>query len=265
MEFEFKPQVDSLDNVPENFRVFYEEGDNGFALRDDPSVKTAVASITGLGKSLKAARGERDNLKGQAVDLSPLSEYGATPEEIAEGIQAKLQESAKGKKTQEDFLRQVEKVKADLGAEYGQKIEAEQTRAEALKNQLHSILVTGEARSALAEAGAIDADLALPFLAQQVKVAEEDGKFQVMVVDQAGDPRYSGTTGAPMSVRELVGEMKGQEKFGPLFKSDQRSGSGAPANGQRRAAPTRGRDEMSSREKIAAGLRKGQATRAGQD
>lgn len=264
MEFQFQPTVENIESVPQDFRGLYAEAEGGgYALRsDDEGVKSAVSAITGLSKALKVARTEAQGWKGKSVDLSALAEYGDSPEAILEGFQEKLAEATKGKKSQEDFLRQIEKVKADLGAEYGQKIEAEKQRSEALKNQLHGILVTGEARSALAEAGAIDADLALPFLTQQVKVAEEDGKFQVMVVDQAGDPRYSGVTGAPMSVKELVAEMKGQEKFGPLFKSESRSGSGAPANGQRRA-PSRPTSELSATDKIAQGLAKGQATRAG--
>jgi hypothetical protein len=261
MEFQFNPTVETLDNVPQDFRGLYAESESGgYQLRsDDEGVKSAVSAITGLAKSLKAARAEAQGWKGKSVDLGQLAEYGETPEAILEAFNEKLNEAVKGKKTQEDFLRQVEKVKSDLGAEYAQKIEAEQARAEALKNQLHGILVTGEARSALAEAGAIDADLALPFLSQQVRVAEEDGKFQVLVVDQAGDPRYSGVTGAPMSVKELVMEMKGQEKFGPLFKSESKSGAGTPAAGQRRA-PAPGGENMSSTDKIAAGLAKGQAT-----
>jgi len=265
MEFEFKPTVENIDSVPQDFRGLYAEQDGGgFALRsDDDGVKSAVSAISGLAKSLKVARAEAQGWKGKAVDLGNLSEYGESPEQILEAFNEKLADASKGKKTQEDFLRQVEKVKADLGAEYGQKIEAEQQRAQALTNQLHGILVTGEARSALAEAGAIDADLALPFLSQQIKVAEENGKFQVMVVDQAGDPRYSGTTGAPMSVNELVLEMKGQEKYGPLFRSENKSGGGTPAEGQRRQV-TKSAGDMSSTDKIASGLAKGQARRAGQ-
>jgi len=266
MEFQFIPEVASLDAVPQDFQGLYSEGEGGkYVLRtDDDGVKSAVSAITGLSKALKVARAEAQGWKGKSVDLSALAEYGDTPESILEGFQNTLAEATKGKKTQEDFQRQVEKIKSDLGSEYAQKIEAEQKRAEALKNQLHSILVTGEARSALAEAGAIDTDLALPFLTQQVKVSEEDGKFQVMVVDHAGDPRYSGVTGAPMSVKELVAEMKGQEKFGPLFKSDQRSGGGTkPDVGRRQTQAPRGGDDLSSTGKIAQGLQKGLAKKAG--
>ena len=264
MEFQFNPTVENLDSVPQDFRGLYAEADGGgFALRsDDDGVKSAVSAITGLAKSLKVARAEAQGWKGKAVDLGALAEYGETPEQILEGFQAALAEAAKGKKTQEDFQRQVEKIKTDLGSEFAQKIEAEQKRAEALQAQLYNHLVTSEARTALAEAGAIDSDLALPFLTQQVKVSEEEGKFLVTVVDQAGDPRYSGTTGAPMSVKELVAEMKGQEKYGPLFKSESRSGAGTPADGQRRA-PQRQTEDLSSTQKIARGLEKGLAKKAG--
>jgi len=260
MEFQFNPTVENIDSVPQDFRGLYAENEGGgYTLRsEDEGVKSAVSAITGLAKSLKVARAEAQGWKGKSVDLSALAEYGDSPEAILEGFQATLADASKGKKTQEDFLRQIEKVKADLGNEYSQKVQAEQQRAEALKNQLYNHLVTSEARAALAEAGAIDADLALPFLSQQVKVSEESGQFAVNVVDQAGDPRYSGVTGAPMSVNELVKEMKATEKFGPLFKSDQKSGSGAPAEGQRRA-PARNQADMSPTDKIAAGLAKGQA------
>lgn len=265
MEFQFEPTVDNIDKVPQDFRGLYTEAEDGsgYTLRaDDDGVKSAVSAISGLSKALKVARSEAQGWKGKAVDLGELAEYGETPEQILEGFNAKLADAAKGKKSQEDFQRQVEKVKQDLGSEFTQKIESEQQRSEALKNQLHSILVTGEARSALAEAGAIDPDLALPFLSQQVKVNEEDGEFQVLVVDQAGDPRYSGTTGAPLSVKELVQEMKGQEKYGPLFKSEQRSGAGTPASGQRRQGQPNPEDKTANG-KIASGLARGLAPRAG--
>lgn len=260
MEFEFNPTVDSIETVPQDFRGLYVETDGKFTLNDDPAIKSAVSAITGLNRSLKAARGEAKDLKGRQVDLSALSEYGSTPDEIIEGFQATLADAVKGKKTAEDFQRQVAKVKEDLGQAHLAELTRERTRSEALTGQLHGILVTGEARSALAEAGAIDSDLALPFLSQQIKVSEEDGKFAVNVVDSTGDPRYSGTTGAPMSVAELVAEMKGQEKYGPLFKSEKASGGGTPAN---RGRQTMQKDtaDMSPKDRIKAGLEARQAGR----
>jgi len=256
MEFDFSPTVESIESVPQDFRGLYAEQDGKHVLRtDDDAVKAAVSAITGLNRSLKAARGEVKTLKTNKVDLSPLSEYGDSPDTILERFNETLADATKGNKTKEEFARQIEKVKGDLGSEYASKIEAANQRAEALQGQLHSILVTGEAKSALADAGAIDAELALPFLERQVKVAEEDGKFQVLVVDSAGDPRYSGVTGAPMSLKELVAEMKGQDKFGPLFKSGAGQGGGTPADGARRAPQRQvAEGDMTPKQKIAAGI-----------
>ena len=237
MEFDFSQKVDSLDTVPKDFQGLYSKGedDKGYVLRsDDEAVTAAVSAITGLNRSLKASRAETRALKGNKVDLSVLSEYGDAPDKILEGFKTTLADATKGTKTQEDFQRQISKVKGELAEAHKTELGARDTRIEALTGQLHGILVTGEAKSALGEHGSIDADLALPFLARQIKVSEEDGKFSVNVVDAAGDPRYSGVTGAPMSVNELVAEMKSQEKYGPLFKSDGKSGAGTPADGARR-------------------------------
>lgn len=260
MEFQFNQTVDSIESVPQDFRGLYVEQDGKHVLSDDPAVKSAVSAITGLNRSLKAARGEAKELKGRQIDLSGLSEYGDSPDAILQGFQDTLADATKGKKSQEDFQRQVAKVKEDLGQAHQAELLKSNTRAEALTGQLHSILVTGAARNALAEAGAIDSDLALPFLATQIKVTEEAGKFAVNVVDGTGDPRYSGTTGAPMSVTELVAEMKGQEKYGPLFKSDKASGAGTKPN-QQRQSMQKNSDEMSPKDKIKAGLEARQAGR----
>lgn len=256
MEFQFNPTVDSIEVVPADFRGLYAKTDDGkFALRsDDEGVKSAVSAITGLSRALKASRAEAAGLKGKAVDLSALGEYGSTPEEILQSIETKLQEAGKGKGEPKDWDARLKAAQDAVREQASKQAEAAQKRIDALTGQLHSILVTGEARSALAEAGAIDAELALPFLAQQVVVSEENGQFTVSVVGPDKSPRYSGVTGQPMSVKELVAEMKGQEKYGPLFKSDRPSGGGTPANQPRQAPGSQKREEMSSSDKIKQGL-----------
>jgi hypothetical protein len=122
-------------------------------------------------------------------------------------------------------------------------------------------MVRAEAVTALAEAGVIDPELAIPFVEKRVKVEEKDGKFTVFVTDEAGDIRYSGTTGAPMSIKEFVGEIKADQKFSPLFKSEQRSGGGTPPGAPNRPALKPTGKDMSPTEKIAMGLSKGQFQR----
>ena len=118
----------------------------------------------------------------------------------------------------------LKRLKLIFAKTHSQQIKDKDTRISALKTQLHGHLVDSAAVSALKDS--IDPDLALPFVKKQVKVEEVEGKFQVNVIDNAGDVRYSGVTGDRMSIKELVDEMKTQGKYKPLFKSQAPAGGG---------------------------------------
>ncbi len=174
-----------------------------------------------------------------------------------EGITTKIDSIKSASKTKggEELERRVTKIKEDLQTAHTEAMSGNEKRIEGLTGQLHSHLVTSAATAALASAGAIDVDLALPHLVSQIRVAEEDGKFNVNVVDAAGDPRYSGTTGAPMTIPELVADFKGNKKFEPLFKSESHSGGGRQTTQRTGMRTTQG--EKSSMEKIASGVQGG--------
>lgn len=267
MEFDFSEntEVADISKVPADFQGLYaREGEDGpYRLAsDNEGVKSAVAAITRLNQALKASRAEAKANKGKQIDLSPLADFGEDPETIAETVKSKMEElnGALKKKGGEDLERQVAKIKEELASAHSKDLQGRDTRIEALTGQLHSLLVTNEAVSALQEAGALDPELALPFITKQVKVDETDGKFTVGVIDEAEDVRYSGVTGAPMSIKELVAEMKGKEKFAPLFKSEAPSGGGTPpSRGQNRGALSRDTSQLSAVDKISQGLQKGQA------
>src|SRR6186713_1144068 len=88
MRFDFSTfgVVDDISVVPEQFRPLYEETpEKKFALKTkDPVVKATTDAIVGLNKALEQER----IVKRPIVDLTPLKDYGSTPEEIL----AKLEE-----------------------------------------------------------------------------------------------------------------------------------------------------------------------------
>jgi F0F1-type ATP synthase membrane subunit b/b' len=263
MEFSFN-ENQSVDSdqfatvVPADFQGLYVEKDGKHVLdTENPVTGAAVSAVTRLNKSLVASRAEAKALKGKTADLSVLSEFGDTPEAILEGMQGKIDEIKAASKTKggEELERRVSKIKEDLQTAHNSEKEGLTKRIEALTGQLYEHLVTSAATSALAEAKAIDVDLVLPHLVGQIKVSEEDGKFVVNVVDGAGDPRYSGTTGAPMTVDELVGEMKGNKKYEPLFASEAHTGGGGQPT--HRAGVRVPQGEKTSLQKIAAGVQQG--------
>lgn len=251
MDFDFSP-VESLDKVPEKFRVLYgqQAGEDGkFSVTDN--FRPIADSINGFNGTTKTLR---QQLKEKNVDLSPLVEYGDNPADIA----AKFKEAldAAGANKNQDVTKAVEAAKQGLIAGHTKELEKHNARNQALQTQLYGLMVENAATAAVAELKGIP-ELLMPFIKNQVKVVEEDGQFKVQVIGTDGEVRY-GTTGSPMSIKELVTEMKGIEKYGRLFESEQqpnRGGGGFQPGGGRR--PTSGQQpaaEKSSVDKINAGL-----------
>lgn len=250
MEHDFTKPADSLDAVPEQFRPLYAQGQDGKFVVGE-AFAGVVGAVTGLNTSLKAARLEAKNKS--PTDLSALSEFGTDPASIRAAVDAKLAELQEAAtKGGGDAKANLEKIKADLAKGHATELAGVSAKTEAYKGQLYGLLVENAATTAVAEAKGVP-ELLLPFIKQQVKVVEENGEFKVYVVDSAGDQRYSGVTGSPMTIKELVAEMKTNSKFGRLFESDQQQGGGGKPPGQSRTPPKPGK-EMSSVDKINAGL-----------
>lgn len=263
MKFNFNKNkvVGSLEDVPEDFRGLYvADGDTGkFKLdTDDPKVKSSVSAIIGLNTALVASRAEAEAARGNAVDLSALSDFGDTPEAIAETVTARIAEAGKAAKGKgnEDKEAAVKAAQDAMAQKHTKDLELHSNRNTALTSQLHGVLVTGAATSALAAAKAIDVDLVMPHVINQVTVQEDNGKFTVAVINPDKTPRYSGTTAQPMTIEELVTDMKGADKYKSLFASENASGGGA--NPAQRNNPVPTGDNRSSTGKIESGLAAGQ-------
>lgn len=251
MEFDLNQPADSLDKVPEQFRPLYAQGQDGKFVVDD-KFKGVATAVIGLNTSLKAAR--EDAKKRTPVDLSPLAEFGTDPAAIKAEFDKRVADlTAKGG----DAAKAVEKVRSEMSEANKRALDAANAKTQAYQTQLYTMLVENTALAAVAEAKGLP-DLLMPFIKNQVKVVEEDGKFVVHVVDGAGERRYSGVTGQPMTIKELVAGMKADPKYGRLFESEQQQGGGGmqPGAGTRKA-PVQGATK-SANDKIASGLGKGQ-------
>ena len=252
MDFEFVP-VETIDAVPEQFRGIYTEGegDNAGKFVVAENYQGVAEAIGGFNKSNKALRDEVKAAKAGRVDLSPLAEYGDEPATIAEKIKEALKAATNGKS--EDVSKAVEAAKKAMAEGFSQKEIEHNTRNTALQTQLYGLMVKNEAMAAISEAKGVP-DLLLPFVENQVKVIEEAGVFKVQVVDAAGEIRY-GATGSQMTIKELIAEMKSNEKYGRLFESELPPGGGMrPGGGFNR--PTNPTGKKSANEKIAIGLMK---------
>lgn len=260
MEFNFSENlvVDSLEKVPGDFRGLYKEADGKFKLAgDDPAVGSAVKAIVGLNRALVASRAEAKDAKGKTIDLTPLADYGDTPEKIAEGVRARIEEATKTAKGKvgEDAAVQIKAAQEAMAAAHAKELTKHTERNGALTGQLYKMMVNAEGTAALATANALNPALVMPFIERQVKVVEENGQLAVRVINAKGEDRFSGTTGNHMTIKELVDEMRSDEQYQPLFKSDAASGGGRGTTHVPGRGPTGG-TERTSIQKISAGLSK---------
>ena len=259
MDFSFTDSsvVDSLDKVPEDFRPLYEDsGDGKYKLTDDPKVKSATTAITRFQTALAAARSDAKKVQAKAVDLSPLADFGTSPEEIKASIDAKLEELTSAAAGSKEAKLNLDKIKEDLNKAHAIQTQQKDLKVQAYKAQLDKLLIENVAKSAITELKG-DQELLMPHLAGHIQSVEEDGQFKVFVVDKEKNKRFSGVTAEPMTIKELVAEFKASDRYSKLFESEAPSGGGmrpgATMQGARNLKP---KAEMSANEKIAAGLNK---------
>jgi hypothetical protein len=137
-------------------------------------------------------------------------------ETAAEEAERKRAEAVGDWKAREAQL--LEKVQKD--------IEARDSRINTLSSALERRLVDAEATAALAAAKGSPKVL-LPHIKSHVKVVEEDGEYVVHVVDAKGNQRIGDAKGSPMTISQLVEEMKADPEFARNFDGSGSSGGGA--------------------------------------
>lgn len=255
MDFEFdkNQKIDSIDKVPEPFRGFYTQGDDGYVLAD--SFKGSALSIDGLNRSLKAARREADEAKRNRPDMSGFSAVGQllgledadsrNPETLKSAIEKVIGESKDGKVNWD-------KMKKDLDKGFQTQLTAKDGELQTMSKTLQKYLVTTAAVQAIAAQKGTP-ELLLPHISAQTKVIKEGDEYVVRVVDSAGDPRGN-AAGGFMSVEDLVKELKASPTFGRAFESEAPSGNGSKPNSTPRT-PAQKQGELTPNELLVRGLK----------
>lgn len=212
--------LENLDEVDEGLRSHYAPADDGkFRLAVD-----GVEDTGALKRSLELAKKERNDAKALAAkykDVDP-DEYTRLKQEHEE---RELSSATK--------KGEYEKLKTQLVEKHTAELSLKDARERALRSTIDVLMIDSEAVRAIAAAKGVP-ELLLPHVRNFVRVVEEDGKFQVKVVDKDGDPRV-GDKGEPMTIPQLVAEMRGSDIYGRAFDSSGASGGGAPSG---RSTPT---------------------------
>lgn len=231
-----KMTVDSLEAVDEPLRDFYEQDGDKFKLKVE-----GVEDTTGLKTALQKERREREAREKQAKAWERL---GKSPEEIEEllNAQARIEEEKATKAGEWD------KLKAQMNEKHQSEIKAREEKIAAMQATLERHLVDAAATAAIAAEKGVP-DLLLPHVQRHVRVVEEDGEFAVKVVDAKGDPRVD-AKGEPLTIADLVKEMKASEIYGRAFEASGNTGSGKqPGSSSGGAGAAKPRSKMSFEEK----------------
>lgn len=231
--------IDNLEDVEEAFRGMYTAKDGKFHL-DVEGIEDNTAIKDALRKANKEALDRRKQLEGW-------HKLGKTAEEI----EALLAKETERETTEAERKGEWEKLKAQMNekhqADLKKKdlvIEEKDKLAASLRSSLERHLVDANATAAIASLKGVP-ELLLPHVRQHIKVVEdENGQFQVTVVDAKGGPRVNGK-GEPLSISEFVGEMQQSDIYSRAFEGVGSSGSGTrpPAGG---GGPTKRKSEFKS-------------------
>ena len=230
MKFDFAKNrnVAELSTVPANCHAFYEkseEEDGGFDLRTDAQTTAAIAVITGQNKALGKVRDEVTVAKAaKETDLTALAAYGTTVDDIAAAVGVKVEEltaAASGKES--DIAQRIAGVKKEHGEAVAALTTAKDTEIKETKRQLNNYMLETSIMHAGAGWNGLNTTLVSPFARKKMKVAEVDGKPQVVVVGADGEARYSTSperAGELMNTDELLEEMSNDKSLRQLFSRE---------------------------------------------
>ena len=210
-----KLSVDSLDGLDDTVKPLYQQKDGKFVL-DVEGIEDTSALKGALQKERKAAETASKMVKRW-------EQLGKSPDEIEELLaqQAKDDEDKAAKAGEWDKLR------AQMNEKHQTELRQKDESLVVMRRRLEGELIDSRAVAAIASAKGIP-DLLLPHVQRHVKV---DENYNVVVVDAKGDPRVNGK-GEPLTISDLVSEMKQSEIFGRAFEGSGQSGSGTqPGNG----------------------------------
>lgn len=210
-----KLEVESLDEIDEPFRSAYEEKDGKFRLRLDGA--EPVEDVKGLKSALERERADRKKFaalakKFEGVDL-----------ERYEELQKKAQDA---EEREAEKKGQWESLKTQLIEKHGKDIEPLQSRIGSLTKSLEKAMIDAEATRAVAKLDG-STKLLLPHIRSRVRLVEENGQHVVVVVGDDGEPRVGNGKGDPMTIEDLVKEMRDDPEFGGAFKANGAAGGGS--------------------------------------
>lgn len=210
--------VESLDAVPENAREFYRQDADGKRFILDAEDAANGEDLGALKRALEREKAERRKYARLAEERG-----GVDPEEY----KALKAEKEAREREEAEKKGHFEKLLAQKDALYAKEREALELERRAALLAVEEYVVDAQATAAIAQHNGVP-KLLLPLVKAQLKAIKgDDGKYRVAVLDSDGEERRNLKTNAPMTISELVAEMKADPEFGGAFKASGATGGGA--------------------------------------
>jgi len=231
-----KAILDTVDGLAEAIVAEYTEKDGKFYLDVTPVSGFSLENVAGLKTSLQASRKETTDAKAafkkyDGLDADAARAAIARIEELGDGdITDKQAEALKTKEAQ--LQERFDTSKKQLIDQHTATSTEQTGKIANLTRQLSTSMIKSAAVAAITEAGG-SVELLTPIIQGKVNLKEtDDGTFQVEVMDDGGLARLSpaGGTSTLMSIAELVGELKDNERYGMAFKATDVNGGGTNNN-----------------------------------
>lgn len=211
--------VETLEEIPEKAREFYrQDADGKRFILDAEDVASGAEDVGALKRALEREKAERRKYAKLAEDRAAVD-----PEEFR-----RLKAAEEERQRKEDIEKgRFEKVLAEKDSLYGEKVKKLEAERDAAAAAMRQYLIKTEASAACAAAGVKSLKVALPLILPLLGAdVDENGNARVWVKDGEG-PRTSAKTNGPMTVAELLAELKSDADYGSIFNSSGATGGGA--------------------------------------
>lgn len=219
-----KQVFEKRDDAPEWLRGLLLEDGGKFVFEAE-----TVTEVAGLKRTLEERKTKHAELAEMLKRFDGIDPERARQLEVEaekqqrEGLKSKGDWDAREKQLTDRLAADLQKREAQFQAE----LEAAKTRETRLRQSLEQHLVRAEATAALAQHGGVP-ELLLPHVTGRIKVLEDGDQYVARVIGPDGNPRIADVKGTPMSIAQLVAEMREDAVFAPAFKASRAGGSGAP-------------------------------------
>lgn len=223
-----KAVVEKLEEIAEPVRPLYQEKDGKFFLDVEPVNGYALEDVAGLKSSLGK---ERTRANALAKDFERYKDLD--PDKARDALQklAELGNIDPLKEADKIVDQRVKAATGQLVEKHQKELDTERKERLSLESAFQEVLIDRAATAALAEAkGSVE--LLLPHVQRHTRVRKtEDGRRIVEVIDKDGNVRIANAKGDPMTITDLVQEMRKSEAFGRAFEGTGNSGSGMRPSG----------------------------------